>query len=91
MLEVFGLSWPPITMVERQLKDAMGEQEASIVILTQDSSVKTGFSQYITAVGHKPVTGAATTLNCAVNPDLNSQEHFYYGSCRPKQPSIESR
>lgn len=30
--------------VERQLQDAMGEQEANSVIVTQDVTVKTGFS-----------------------------------------------
>lgn len=30
--------------VERQLQDAMGEQETNNVIVTQDISVKTGFS-----------------------------------------------
>lgn len=54
MLEVFG-SWskhaphyeagvPFEREVERQLEDAMGEQGANSVIVTQDVSVKTGFS-----------------------------------------------
>lgn len=50
MLEVFG-SWNKVAEVapfqgevERQLQDAMGEQETSNVIVTQDVSVKTGFS-----------------------------------------------
>ncbi len=52
MLEVFG-SWNKVVPqyegapfdneVERQLQDAMGEQEA-ITIVTRDTSVKTGFS-----------------------------------------------
>lgn len=54
MLEVFG-SWNKVIPhyeggpfegeLERQLEDAMGEQEAnSITIVTRDNSVKTGFS-----------------------------------------------
>ena len=35
--------------------------------------------------------GAATTINCAVNPELNTQEALYYDSCRPKQSSADSR
>ncbi len=42
-------------------------------------------------LGRKPDVGAATSLNCAVNPDLNSRQHFYYDSCRPKEPSAASR
>ena len=30
--------------------------------------------------------GAATTINCAVNPELNTQQCFYYSDCRPKEP-----
>jgi hypothetical protein len=41
--------------------------------------------------GRKPEAGAATSLNCAVNPDLNSQQHFYYDSCQPKQASADAR
>lgn len=53
ILEVFE-SWNKVTPqyegapfqgeVERQLQDAMGEQETSSIIVTQDVSVKTGFS-----------------------------------------------
>lgn len=54
MLEVFG-SWSRVAPhyeggefeeeLERQLQDAMGEQEPnSITIITRDTSVKTGFS-----------------------------------------------
>ena len=35
--------------------------------------------------------GAATTINCAVNPELNSQQCFYYADCRPKQPTSIAR
>ena len=31
--------------------------------------------------------GAATTINCAVNPHLNAQRHEYYDSCQPTQPA----
>lgn len=50
MLEVFG-SWNKVAPgvpfqgdVERQLQDAMGELETGNVVVTQDVSVKTGFS-----------------------------------------------
>ena len=45
----------------------------------------------ILVVGRTPVEGAATSLNCAVNSQLNSQQHFYYDSCRPKLSSSNSR
>ena len=35
--------------------------------------------------------GAATAIDCAVNPQLNSQQCFYYDSCAPKQSSPDSR
>lgn len=35
--------------------------------------------------------GAATTINCAVNPALNSQQCFYYSNCAPKQPTAIAR
>lgn len=41
--------------------------------------------------GRTPQMGAATSLNCAVNPDLNSQQHFYYDSCCPRQCSWDAR
>lgn len=53
MLDVFG-SWNKVAPhyegapfegeVERQLQDAMGEQEPNSVIVTQDITVKSGFS-----------------------------------------------
>jgi hypothetical protein len=38
-----------------------------------------------------PKDGAATTINCAVNPELNSQQCIYYDSCRPTTSSAASR
>ena len=35
--------------------------------------------------------GAATTVNCAINPDLNSQQCVYYSDCAPKQPTRIAR
>ena len=35
--------------------------------------------------------GAATTINCAVNPRLNSGQCFYYSDCAPKQPTAIAR
>ena len=34
--------------------------------------------------------GAATTINCAVNPELNKQQHYYYDSCNVVEPSALS-
>ena len=34
-----------------------------------------------------PDQGAVTPINCAVNPQLNSQQHFYFDNCTVKQPS----
>ena len=36
-------------------------------------------------------TGAATSVNCAVNPRLDSQRCFYYDSCQIKESSTISR
>ena len=33
-----------------------------------------------------PIKGAATTINCAINPKLNSQECHYYDSCAITSP-----
>ena len=41
-------------------------------------------SMLFLAIGRTPDAGAATVINCAVNPDLNSQRHVEYESCRPK-------
>ncbi len=35
--------------------------------------------------------GATTSLNCAVNPKLNSQKCMYFADCRPAVSSLESR
>ena len=36
----------------------------------------------ITAIVKDLQQGAATSLKCAVDPELNSQEHFYYDDCK---------
>ena len=41
--------------------------------------------------GRTPKQGAATSINCAVNPQLNSQQCLYYDSCRPTSSSADSR
>ena len=46
---------------------------------------------YSALLGRSSVDGAATTINCAVNPELNSQQALYYDSCRPIQSSSASR
>ena len=30
-----------------------------------------------------PEKGALTTINCAINPTLNSQQVVYYSNCKP--------
>ena len=45
----------------------------------------------ISAVAKNRQQGAATTINCAVNPELNSRQAFYYEDCRQKQSTAESR
>ena len=45
---------------------------------------------FILAV-RSPKDGAATTINCAVNPELNTQQCIYYDSCRPATSSAASR
>ena len=44
-----------------------------------------------TGFGRSPEKGAMTTINCAVNPVLNSQQAFYYSSCRPVQVNDTAR
>ena len=46
---------------------------------------------HVTVVGRTPDKGAATSINAAVNPSLNTQQHIYYDSCKPKQSSADSR
>ena len=42
--------------------------------------------------GRSPEKGAVTTINCAVNPELNSQQAIYYSSnTRPEQASETAR
>ena len=33
-----------------------------------------------------PAQGAATILNCAVHPELNSNKHYFYTDCRVNTP-----
>ena len=37
-----------------------------------------------------PQQGAATSINCAVNPGLNKQQHYYYDNCNVKTASLLS-
>ena len=42
--------------------------------------------------GQTPEKGAVSTINCAVNPELNSQQAIYYSSnARPDQASETAR
>ena len=43
-------------------------------------------------LGRSPEKGAVTTINCAVNPELNSQQAIYYHSnTRPEQACETAR
>ena len=44
-----------------------------------------------TVFGRSVKDGAATTINAAVNPTLNSQQAVYYSDCQPKVSSADSR
>jgi len=46
---------------------------------------------HLLVIGRTPKDGAATTINCAVNPQLNTQQALYYDNCRPTQSSSISR
>ena len=46
---------------------------------------------YIIGFGSSVPQGAVTTINCAVNPTLNSQQAVYYSVGSPKQPSATAR
>ena len=42
-------------------------------------------------MGRSVAQGAVTTINCAVNPALNSQQAIYYNEGPPKQPTATAR
>ena len=46
---------------------------------------------YMIGIGRSVPQGAVTTINCAVNPTLNSQQAIYYSEGTPKQPSATAR
>ena len=47
---------------------------------------------YYIGLGRSPEKGAVTTINCAVNPELNSQQAIYYSSnARPEQACQTAR
>ncbi|CAI8041845.1 Short-chain dehydrogenase TIC 32 A, chloroplastic [Geodia barretti] len=65
-----------------------------------NTSIVQGFSDFKTLkylagsfmwVARTPKEGAATSINCAVNPQLNSRQCLYYDSCRPTNSSADSR
>ena len=35
--------------------------------------------------------GAATAINCAVNPSLNARQAFHYADCQQKEPNSHAR
>ena len=44
-----------------------------------------------TVRGKSPQEGASTSINCAVNPELKSQQAHHYADCRETSPSSTSR
>ena len=44
-----------------------------------------------TATFRSTKNGAANVINCAVNPDLNTQQSFFYEDCRPSNPAPLAR
>ena len=38
---------------------------------------------YVLGFAKSPKKGALTTINCAINPTLNSQQAIYYSDCKP--------
>ena len=46
---------------------------------------------YVLGMGRSVPQGAVTTINCAVNPALNSQQAIYYSEGIPKRPSVTAR
>ena len=42
-------------------------------------------------MGKSAPQGAMTTINCAVNPTLNSQQAIYYSDGVPKEPTNTAR
>ena len=46
---------------------------------------------YVLGMGRSVPQGAVTTINCAVNPALNSQQAIYYSEGTPKRPSVIAR
>ena len=42
------------------------------------------------AVIRDAAKGAATSINCAINPELNSQQFVYYEDTKAKSPSPSS-
>ena len=47
---------------------------------------------YCIGLGRSPEKGAVTTINCAVIPELNSQQAIYYSSnARPEQACETAR
>ncbi|XP_065911854.1 retinol dehydrogenase 11-like [Dysidea avara] len=49
------------------------------------------FKAYLNSFARTPQQGAMTTLNCAVNPSLNSQQAVYYNNCSPEQAPNTAR
>ena len=45
----------------------------------------------IAAITKNVDNGAATQINCAVNPELNKQKMVYYADSAPKEPTAAAR
>ena len=48
-----------------------------------ESNIKLHLFDVLAAGFRTAKAGAATSINCAVNPELNTQQCFYYADCKP--------
>ncbi|XP_065911860.1 retinol dehydrogenase 11-like isoform X2 [Dysidea avara] len=67
-----------------------GTVNTELVRYTDDVWYSWAIKAYFSA-GRTPQQGAVTTINCAVNLSLNSQQAVYYNNCRPEQAPIAAR
>ena len=63
---------------------------AQDIIMCSDAHTLFAHVHMYVAAGRTPLQGAATSLNCAVNPKLNSKKHFFYSDCKPVRPNSDA-
>ena len=87
-IEQFGpkLPWLQLTWHSTQSRDDCDSLKNHIAASSQSLITMHAF-YFAVAFMRSIKDGAATTINCAVNPALNSQQCSYYSNCAPRQPS----